>query len=88
MFAFSFLEVTTGGAVPLRPPARHFLKDRGSDQETIAGTPPCKGAESGGVVWGPSAGAERATSGEIFLRLFFFAECHMSFSARGLQKKK
>ena len=51
MFAFSFLEVTTGGAVPLRPPARHFLKDRGSDQETIAGTPPCKGAESGGVVW-------------------------------------
>ena len=38
-------EVTTGCAVPSRPPARHFLIDTGPDQETIAATPQGKGAE-------------------------------------------
>ena len=57
--------------MPTRPPARHFLKDTGPDRETIAGTPPDKSAESGGVGWGPSAGAERPISGKILLGLFF-----------------
>ena len=53
------IEVTTCGAVPSRPSASHFHKDTGPDHENIAGTPPGKGAESGAVGWGPSAGAER-----------------------------
>ena len=48
-----------------------FLKDTGPDQETIAGTPQGKGAESGGVGWRPPAGTERPIRGKILLWLFF-----------------
>ena len=67
----NLLEVTKGGTVPSRPPARHFLKATGPDQKTMAGTPPGKGAESRDVGWGPSAGAERPIRGKMLLGCFF-----------------
>ena len=72
-------------AVPSRPPARHFLKDTGPHQETIAGTPQGKGEERGGVGWEPSAGVERPLSGKILLRLFFLCLVPHDLKARGPQ---
>ena len=81
-------EVATGCAVPSRPPARHFLKDTDPDQETITGTPQCKGAESGGVGWGPSSGTKRPKSGKILLRQFFICRVPHEFKCSCPAKKK
>ena len=59
------------GALPTRPPAMHFLKDSGPDQETTAATPPVKCAVGRDAGWGFSAGAERPIIGKIMLGLSF-----------------